>query len=200
MSADPLFGPDTEPDNVRPLRPQTVPMEKYETLVEKLEETLEQLALRDQALARESRIVKAKQKVIDDLMDEAADKQTVKGALEFWRDTTKRSARTKISMSGRRADDVRWVVREFGKGEEGARAWCWAVVGLMQSSFHVQEDYTDTRHVCTSDGKYDHGKVETFIKRGRLSRGLPEEESPEEIAERKAKRARLREEAESDAA
>ena len=154
--------------NVEPHPATTVPAAKYRVLVATLEEQMDECAALRKALARETRQVRTLQREIDDLLDQAADRDTVRTCLVYWRDRTGRDERTRIDLSTGRARHVRWIVRHEPWGPRG---FCVAVLGLMDTAWFVERGKTDVKHLCTSHGVYDEARFEELLCRGRARLG-----------------------------
>ncbi len=117
------------------------------------------------------RVIKELRQQIADLLDEAADTELVKKCWEFWAEkagydgtTTKPKAR--FTMSGTRAQNIRWVIRTNGKNEKGARVFCIAVVGMLNNPYYCEKNLDDVRHVCIRGGKYSDDLLFQHYKRG----------------------------------
>lgn len=146
----------------------TVPATAYRDMEALAAEAVEEKDATVKALAKAERQIRALKREIDDLLEEAADKDTVTACLTYWR-TKAGKPKAKIPMSGSRARHCRWVVKTFGGGERGARAFCLAVVGLMRSEWHVANGVVDVSNLCMSAGKYDEARVEKFIAAGKAA-------------------------------
>lgn len=148
---------------------ETVPAAKFHVLVSALEEKSEEAAALAKALSLSNRQIRSLQREIDDLLDQAADRETIRKCLEFWRKRTDRP-KARIDLSTGRAKHVRWVCRH---DQWGPRGFCVAVVGLMGTPWFVQHGKTDVPHlVGFYRGIYDEARFESFLVKGRTMLGV----------------------------
>lgn len=140
----------------------TVPLAAFRELeftVSELEEKLE-CERRDKVSAH--RRASAKQRELDDLLEQAADRETVLKVLGYWVKKTGRDPqRTKLPLSGERARVVRWLLRSWTEREV-----CIMVVGLMADAWHVQHGKTDLVHIAERKGKWSESKATEFLEAG----------------------------------
>lgn len=164
----PSFDAAVQPDNVVPHRAETVPADKFHLLVATLEEKADEAAALTKALTQSNRQIRALQREIDDLLDQAADRDTVRTILDFFVKTSGRDPkRTRVDLTTGRARCVRWLLRAWTPREV-----CFMVVGIAHSEWYVKNGKVDVKYICTSAGKWDEAKAEEFLHRGERVLGV----------------------------
>lgn len=147
----------------------SVPLAQLRDVLASRDAKAEEVRALNKALAREHAHARKLQAQVDDLLEQAADRETVKTCLEFWRAKTGRSARTRVDLASGRARHVRWILRHWSP-----REFCLAVVGLMATPWFVERGVTDVPHLCQAKGVYCEGRFEEFLRAGRAAIGEAE--------------------------
>jgi hypothetical protein len=119
----------------------------------------EELAATRKALAREHATAKRLQRALEDERNEGIDVQVVMKCLRYWVKITGRPPKTRIDLTTRRAQRVRWALKHWEPREV-----CLMFRGVLMDQWYVEHGMSDIKHVLKDEERAEH-----FLRLGRQS-------------------------------
>jgi hypothetical protein len=116
------------------------------------------------------RRIRELQAELADLLDQTADRDTVLEFLRFWARTTGRDGSTDLPRSPLRVSsrNAYWFRQVLAHGYTPRDA-CVALIGLLQSRFHVEKELTHFAFACSKRDHWDEAVFEKHLRYGRLA-------------------------------